>query len=165
MIFSLHTSVWSVELKLFGGMGLYFICLWVVFGNCSSNSFLLCFQKYWSMRIGDKENLFLYLRTSGKHCCRNVSKKSYLHVYFTLAIFMYCLSKKSNLKLLLWLNIWKCLNLGLRNNTRSMFLSSTPFPDMFILKLQSEQLLSLPPVQKLPRLQKKHFFGRKAKGF
>lgn len=79
------------------------------------------------MRIGDKENLFLYLRTSGKHCSRNVSKKSYLHIYFPHAIFMYCLSEKSNLELLLWLNILKCLNLGLRNNTRSMFWPSTPF--------------------------------------
>lgn len=138
MLQQIHTSVCDLlNLNLFFWMGFYFICLWVVFGNCSSNSFLLCFQKYWSMRIGDKENLFLYLRTSGKHCSRNVSKKSYLHVYFTHAIFMYCLSEKSNLELLLWLNIWKCLNLGLRNNTRSMFLSSTPFPDMFILKLQS----------------------------
>lgn len=138
MLQQIHTSVCDLlNLNLFFWMGFYFICLWVVFGNCSSNSFLLCFQKYWSMRIGDKENLFLYLRTSGKHCSRNVSKKSYLHVYFTHAIFMYCLSEKSNLELLLWLNIWKCLNVGLRNNTRSMFLSSTPFPDMFILKLQS----------------------------
>lgn len=50
MLQQIHTSVCDLlNLNLFLD-GFYFICLWVVLEHCSSNSFLLCFQKYWSMR-------------------------------------------------------------------------------------------------------------------
>lgn len=84
-------------------------------------------QKYWFVRIENKEKLFLYHRTFEKHCSRNTSKESYLHFYFTLSIFIYCLNFHFEYVLLLWLNILKCLNLFVRNDTRLMVLYSTPF--------------------------------------